>query len=127
MGYTHYWEGTPNLDEPTIAHAKRIIAKVRKERIGIKGPLGTGNAQVNAKGIKFNGDAAHSGAHESFWIEPGHVGFAFCKTERKPYDRAVVAILILLARTSDGKFTWSSDGDEEDHEDGLALYGDTLR
>lgn len=128
MGYTHYWEGTPNLDEPTIAHVKRIIAKARKDGVSIKGPMGTGRVTVSATGgIKFNGDESKGEDYESVWIEPGHVGFAFCKTARRPYDAAVVATLIALRESSDGAFRWSSDGIAEDHEDGLALYAATKR
>ena len=90
MGYTHYWEGTPNLDEPTIAHVKRIIAKARKGGVSIKGPLGAGRVTVSAtEGIGFNGDESKGESHESVWIEPKGTSFNFCKTARKPYDAAV--------------------------------------
>jgi hypothetical protein len=52
--------------------------------------------------------------------------WSFCKTEHRPYDALVVAALITLeniCKDDPVGFSWSSDGDERDHQQGRELAG----
>lgn len=88
--------------------------------------------EVTDDAVVFNGVGPN--AHEPFVVErvaerPSFLSgehFAFCKTAAKPYDAYVVAALILLATlTKDDPcgFSWTSDGEEDDHAEGLAMTG----
>lgn len=65
--------------------------------------------QVTNKTIRFNGRGNES--HETFIIQPSKK-FYFCKTNHKPYDIIIKAILILLEQYGYAKVRW--DGDEQD-------------
>ncbi len=78
----------------------------------------------------FNGIGADS--HETFGfsrqkddLPATWVDFNFCKTAMKPYDKVVVAILKLAEHCFEG-FSWSSDGDDNDHKEGTILLVDAL-
>lgn len=130
MGYTHYH--TRKLDEipPTIWQAFTVALRpllALGERDGVLTDL-----EVTDDAVVFNGVGPL--AHETFVVERvaerrSHLSgehFAFCKTSAKPYDAYVVAALILLATlTKDDPcgFSWSSDGETDDHADGLAMTG----
>ena len=121
MGYTHYWDN-PGFtdDEWTEARkfAKRIVAKtvvpIQYEDDIAAAP------EISDTTIRFNG--VGGAAHETFHVEryPSR-SFNFCKTAYKPYDSVVVAMLIMLTRVNP-RFTWSSDGDDSDHVDGMKLF-----
>lgn len=118
MGYTHYWSGradaTPELLDQihdVIDHSYVTLAD------GLGGEL---LPTVDETEIWLNGSDELGEASETFMITFGEDSGGFCKTGRRPYDEVVVAILILLARHCP-EFTWSSDGDTEDHADGMAL------
>ena len=121
MGYTHYWttrESTPGEWLQMQAAAKKIISRARARGIAIAGYDGLRSPTVGEV-IDLNGRGDES--YESFLLTP-LVDRDFCKTDRKPYDAVVVALLIVGARL--GILSWSSDGDAEDHEAGIALAGD---
>lgn len=65
--------------------------------------------------IRFNGVGDEG--HETFVVTPSARDFEFCKTARKPYDTAVVAILCLLHHHTEIEV--SSDGVPEDWWRGL--------
>jgi hypothetical protein len=65
--------------------------------------------------------------HETFYISPRYTKeWNFCKTARKPYDTVVVAFLVMLNDVNPD-FTWSSDGEDEDHEAGRKIYEESKR
>lgn len=65
--------------------------------------------------ICFNG--VRDLGHETFYLSTRGSDFEFCKTARKPYDTAVVAILCLLHHHTG--IDVSSDGGPSDWERGL--------
>lgn len=64
--------------------------------------------------IMFNGFG--DGAYETMALDStGDTGFAFCKTNRKPYDVFVNIVLYLANKNMEGVFSITSNGsDEED-------------
>ncbi|WP_166297154.1 hypothetical protein [Bradyrhizobium sp. 2S1] len=161
MGYTHYWTQKRNF---TIAQWQQIIVDLKAilahaqhvEGIVLAGSMGEGKTSPEFTDdlIAFNGLGDDS--HESFYIQrkrtleewqsKDRLGWSFCKTARKPYDRVVVACLCYLATVtrkeeptthepiigSEG-FSVSSDGDTSDFLAGLDMarvalpqYGNVL-
>jgi hypothetical protein len=132
MGYCHYWAFDPDaagVDEGfarTAADAARIIPAA-----GI--PLASDPEkpseppEVTAEVIWLNGIGEDG--HEAFVLtrdpardgagfgarreEQGH-WWAFCKTNWKPYDLVVCAILIRAHQHLPDAFVFNSDGDWED-------------
>ena len=81
-------------------------------------------AEINEQIIRFNGDESKGLDHETFVFEFKEEDQSdFCKTARKPYDVFVCLCLISLANNLEG-FTFSSDGDEEDWEQAVQIYGE---
>lgn len=113
MGYTHYWEGSINSSdnnwEEFLKESDLILSTVSKR---IKIDYSIDNA------ISLNGIGAD--AHEDFYFSKSDSGFNFCKTARKPYDLAVVSILLLAASYFKG-VEFSSDGNINDHQEGIKL------
>ena len=62
----------------------------------------------------FNGVGDLS--HETFGLGPETSGFNFTKTQRKPYDKHVLACLILAKEYFGDNIKVSSDGDNGDKE-----------
>lgn len=93
------------------------------------------SAEITAERIAFNGTDEGDMGHETFIFadqrslpyegaDPDRLGWAFCKTARKPYDVVVTAVLTYLA--ADWGFEVSSDGDVPDWEAGVALAEEAL-
>lgn len=118
MGYTHYWEGRAKAT-PEILDA--ISAVIAKSGVPIRGGFGKGEPEVNADRIWLNGDESTDDDYETFLVNFDDPEWTFCKTARRPYDTVVVAILTLLAEANPDTFSWSSDGDAEDHAAGVEL------
>jgi hypothetical protein len=100
MGYTHYWR-TRNRK---VVRARLGLVLEDFERLlphlpPLAGPDGTGRPVLDPeRGAAFNGRAPRD--YEGFVFDPGERGLQFCKTgfssgDRRPYDRAVTAFLIL--------------------------------
>ena len=117
MGYTHYWEIKEDLNPKewskwisgaiTIASKAEVpvdidIKSTRKHRF------------MSIEGLGRYG-------YETLFIEPYQWDFNSCKTARKPYDKVVVAILQFGQQILPDKIRWWSDGNPEDHQDGLNL------
>lgn len=121
MGYTHYWRINSKLDSDKFKQFSLDCKKIAEES---NVPLSDGLAKKNSKPefsekrIWFNG--VDEDSHETFLIDPQHIGFEFCKTNMKPYDKVVVACLICFEHYSD--VSVSSDGDGEDWREGIELY-----
>lgn len=111
MGYTHYWKN--NAIESS--DWKRIVEGVKKIA---NSSVALVEIEFGADYIKLNGVEGED--YEDFFLSAKPTGFEFCKTARRPYDEIVVAILMMVENIVPG-FSWSSDGDPEDHQDGLNL------
>lgn len=130
MGYTHYFEGltaTPGV----LEDARRIIAATT---VTVCGPQGQGLPILNEEeGIRLNGFGAAGEAYETFRLrgtaEPEYPATArFCKTENRPYDEVVTAILIAAAvRVIGVDPRLRSDGEWDNWSAGVALYEKAVR
>lgn len=119
MGYTTYWRnlkfskaGWNNLCDDV-----KIVLSHLPEKVKVKWESDSEKeAAVTSKHIRFNGIGEEG--HETFFLESTPRDFEFCKTNRKPYDLAVSAVLILASFyaesgeiTSDGiNAAWESAG-----------------
>jgi len=120
MGYTHYWDApTAHPDYAAawpaiITDTRTIITAVRAAGIVIAGPDGRRRPQLDVEGIAFNGDATSDLDYESFILAPPgpapRVGHPFCKTDRRPYDLAVAAVLLRCHLVLPDTFRIWSDG-----------------
>jgi len=129
MGYTHYWSVKKPMTQESRneieVFGQQILAEAKRRGIGLTengpdelDPICTDHL-IWLNGIGDEG-------HEDFMVELGvPKAFNFCKTAQKPYDAVVVAFLILITGVV-GKdyFEWSSDGSEEDFNEGAELYED---
>lgn len=119
MGYTHYMRRPHTLPAGKFVDAA-VDCRAVCTHLGI--PLRReydepGPAEFGPDEVRFNG--VGEDGYETFLVQrvfgadrPGRDGlcFDFCKTNRKPYDAAVCACLIVFAHHFDG-FIVSSDGD----------------
>lgn len=152
MGYTHYW--TQKRDVTAVTWAL-ICADVRKliENMPATTDVAGGNyktdllqigaefdsnepAVVDADEIRFNG--LGDLGHETFAMtrkrppaRPGETtrGFEFCKTDRKPYDLVVCAVLLVVEQRSGHAFRFGApddDGDADDWAPAIAWASDVL-
>jgi hypothetical protein len=137
MGYTHYW--SVRRADPAFAAAwptilddtRRIIAAVRRHGIVVAGPDGLGRPTIDQHaGIALNGDATTDLDAEPFQLDPplpaapAGARLRFCKTNAKPYDLAVTAILLRCRLLLPDTVALRSDGDWDTHwRDGRAVYG----
>lgn len=129
MGYTHYWYQKPGLDVETFMGFGVDVEKiVRNCGVELREEFNLKTKPViNELEIRFNGVAGDG--HETFFFQRDKLGrpdqqgeaFSFCKTAQKPYDVAVCAVLIAAKAWFGSDIKVSSDGDEQDWEDGLEL------
>jgi hypothetical protein len=148
MGYTHYWtfkQPKRGAAAKTEAAYQLAIKACQTLIRGYNAELKQLNAAHEARlsgftahtkigqygGLKFNGTGELS--HEDFSARehfkqnlesrPYSVqdGFNFCKTARKPYDKVVVACLIVLKHYLGAQIEVSSDGESSDWVAGLQL------
>lgn len=130
MGYTHYFAGLMATRE-VIGDARLIIGA---SGLTVCGPRGQGLPILNeAEGIRLNGFEAAGEAYETFHLrgteDPRYPGMAeFCKTENRPYDVVVTAILIAAAvRSMDTPAAVRSDGRWDNWAAGVELYERAVR
>jgi hypothetical protein len=117
MGYTRYYEVYQKIDESEFEKftndCKVVCEEVtNKFGHGLAGWDGTGEPEFEKDGVLFNGIGDNS--HETFGISKDTTGFQFTKTNRKPYDRHVLACLLLAKQYYGDKIRVSSDGDNDD-------------
>ena len=122
MGYTHYFRYQPTSASfatvwaQIITDSRVICQAATAAGIALAGPLGTGTPVIDeAHGIGLNGDAERGEDYETFTILPPQVPGSdhqswFCKTERRPYDLAVTAILLRCKLLAPHEFRIASDG-----------------
>ena len=114
MGYSHYVrQNKPASDEQWAA----VCDAFKKFRVtallGKSFPIqrewdDPSDVLIDEECIIFNGIGED--AHETFMLEKAWDGFSFCKTARKPYDTAVVTVLILANHHAPDVWAVSSDG-----------------
>jgi len=125
MGYTHYWnndEFTASEWQELLLAAAAVFASVRGKHIAIAGWDGKDKPTITLDRISFNGRAPND--FETCAINRTGDKFTFCKTGRRPYDLAVVALLVCASKI--GPLQWSSDGDEEETREGRELAARVL-
>ena len=96
------------------------IVRIASSKTRLRGFDGTGDPVIGPASVVLNGDASTGDEHEPLVVEREFagrlregVGFAFCKTNGKPYDAAVVAVLYaLIHRMPEARFTTDSGRDE---------------
>lgn len=114
MGYTHYWTGKRAATEQEWDEITAIFKKLMKatklpiqyERDEPQKP------EVSKTKIWFNG--IDDDGHETFCLRPNELSFKFCKTARKPYDRTVIACLIIAHNIAPAAWDISSDGTQKE-------------
>lgn len=130
MGYTHYWRLPREIPQDQWDRFSEACDKIVR---GCGVPLSYEHndpntaPQTDAMEVRFNGPRADG--YETFLVkrcEPINAfrpsglradrSWAFCKTERKPYDLPVMACLIALAHHVPTAVV-SSDGDDRTGED----------
>lgn len=117
MGYSHYWtlkNGIEQTKWEKFLHGARQIIETA-DAAGIKL-----EDKSTASAIFINGVSA--GAHEDFVITSEDVGYGFCKTNEKPYDTVVTAILIHAKAIFGDEILITSDGAWHDWDSGRLLY-----
>ena len=97
-----------------------------EEPLHLANPCGSGKPILNENGVfAFNGNEDEDGDYESFYVSLHcnrcEFEFGFCKTARKPYDVAVCLALLCLANEFGEDFSYSSDGDIEEGEEGWGV------
>ena len=122
MGYTHYFRYQPTaLDFATawpqiVTDSQLICHAVTAAGVVLAGPLGTGTPVADPiDGISLNGSAERGEDHDTLTILSPQLGGSghqsrFCKTERRPYDLAVTAILLRCRLLAPDEFRLASDG-----------------
>jgi hypothetical protein len=120
MGWTHYWNSPDELDVPTFARAVSDSRRVLEASlVALAGADGTGRPTLTHEAIIFN-SVASSGCEPfvSLRRTQGHHlrrrPWQFCKTEHLPYDRCVMAVLVVLQHHFGSRVTVASDGRETD-------------
>lgn len=112
MGYTHYW--TQNRDF-TDSEWQKITEFMHKatENLPFKvcGGWGDGDPVINDTIIQFNGSEEAGQDYETMSLNKNGRGFNFCKTEFRPYDLLVCALLLAATEIAPGALDVSSDGD----------------
>lgn len=129
MGYTHYWNGKGSKRDASKFAEFSTVARIAIDLATSRGiELGDlmgegGEPEVNEKRVAFNGVGDDS--HESFVVTPDQTDFEFCKTNYKPYDVVVVAVLVLFKHFFP-EIKFSSDGDLSELAEGVALASEAL-
>lgn len=133
MGYTHYLKinkltpkkGNADLNEKRYQRAIRDCQRVIRAYSKLNGGLSGYSAHTQLGkygGINVNG--SRENAHEDFTLAEhfrDNEDFSFCKTAAKPYDVIVVACLSILAHRMKGVVKVSSDGENVDWDEGVAM------
>jgi len=141
MGYTNYWYRTPDLDagafRAAAADCAKVFAAARARGIRLVGKYDHQRKPVaNGTRVAFNGEQgcepfeiereadAILRTRALYRQEQGHGDgrcFAFCKTERAPYDVVVQACLVALKYHLGEALCVVTDGGDAEWQPGFAL------
>lgn len=134
MGYTHYCTQKSKLAQNKFNEFSRLVEKLlntedARDILAYEHDVIDRPAEITNQLVCFNGKGEDG--HETFIfsriteIEDYHEdkkrAFGFCKTARKPYDKYVVAVLILAKLIFGKDVTISSDGEINDWQIGKEL------
>ena len=144
MGYTHYTcrpvknAGSAYFYGKLALDAKKLCDYANANGIRIRNGEGVGEPEFTEFSFSINGDAeafsddGRDLAHETFYwagipTHPNHREgepefFSFCKTNYKPYDAVITAILIRAKHIYGSCVSISSDGNWQDWQAGRELY-----
>lgn len=116
MGYTRYWAQARDLSAREWAHLTACVEPIQRlAGVDLAGPHGIGAPVVAYGRLAFNGAAQTGEDYETFELTRRSEGRGFCKTEHRPYDRVVAAVLVAADRIAPGAFSdVSADGGAED-------------
>lgn len=139
MGYTHYFDHKRDFTDAewsliqslTLHAIDKLPATTASaggyhsdDPLRIRDGWGKGDPVINSEEIIFNGDESDGMDHEGFMLtkhtDPDE--FTFCKTARKPYDLLVTTVLLIANHVAPDALTYSSDGTEDDWEDGVIFF-----
>jgi hypothetical protein len=111
MGYTHYFtvKKAKLLNKAVRKDLKRVLDKAYNQGLIQKEWNEKGKYELTEKHIRFNG--IEDDGHETFYFMANNEGWAFCKTARKPYDKVVMQVLLILKDYFKDNLTVGSDGD----------------
>lgn len=138
MGYTHYWErpvrnyGSAYMFGKLALDAKRIVEYANANGISIANGMGEGSPEFTESYFSLNGDASKGEDYETFfweampeqqeWRKDEPMTFTFCKTQYRPYDAVVNAILIRAKVIYGSCVQVSSDGSWSEWQAGRDMY-----
>lgn len=132
MGYTHYFhqqrKATSDQWQAICEDFKRLMTAclLADDPLLIQREYDNASApEINDDEILFNG--IEDDGHETMVLERKGTDFQFCKTARKPYDRVVVALLILANHHAPGVWKISSDGDPDEWQEVLNWLNERLQ
>jgi hypothetical protein len=127
--YSHYFEITKRPDQVIWAQLMLDVEKFFRNLPAsdelfdmghdviqlplLCGPMGDKKPICNTQKISFNGNRQEDMAHESFTLLPKKMS-DYCKTDRKPYDFAVCAVLIIAYYHLSDLLLVRSDGDTDE-------------
>lgn len=136
MGYSHYYHQKRDYTQEEWKQLQADVSTLLKyveHRAGIliRNWNGSDKATISRDVINFNG--AGDDSCENFIIErerktcehTGQKGYHYCKTNRKPYDTVVTALLCYLTSVSETHGA-TSDGSGTDFVQGLELARQAL-
>ena len=122
MGFTRYWENTKKpIDNETLETIKNIIDIAKKDY-----DIGIEVKELTNELIVLNGDESKDLDHEDFVIN-SEPNLNFCKTNEKPYDIVVNAILKLLESVKKVYDVERDDDSEEEKTEALLYKALTIK
>jgi hypothetical protein len=134
LGYTHYHYQKPVLNQKKFDRFSEAVNKLlesdeAKQLLALESDNEFAPASVTNQEVRFNGKGEDG--HETFlfkretkvadYQEDKKMAFSFCKTARKPYDKYVVACLIVAKIIFGKDVKISSDGEIENWQEGKGL------
>ena len=132
MGYTHYWETTPELDQDIWFNFAQDFVKVLPHFYKKLDSETEDKFHINGSELYMNGIGEE--AHETFYLQRVSIPrkdktkvFSFCKTAKKEYDIAVCCALLIAKKHFGTEINVSSDGSDEEWQQAKDLCQDILK
>lgn len=118
MGYTHYFAAKQSINDEAwsniCSYSKKVLKEEKNKGIAFETNHNLSTKMVNEKlgYINFNGFG--DGSYETFHINKESDGkFNFTKTAHRPYDHAVMRVLLIIDHFAPNALEISSDGDTD--------------